>query len=110
MLVSDSGKGYRGLTSTSLRLKLSSEYEWSERVGEALCFYMGLLGIPMSRPRKGNRLKPVIIWNSQNSSLVSWMLKTCLGLNRSDRTSRNPVKADWLLKAPIQFGYDFSKE
>lgn len=43
MLVSDSGKEYGGLTSTSLRLKLSSEYEWSERVGEALCFYLGSL-------------------------------------------------------------------
>jgi hypothetical protein len=100
MLVSDSGKEYNGLTSTSVRLKLSSEYEWSKRVGDALCFYMGVLGIQMSRPREIDRSEPVIKWSSKNSPLVSWMMKTCLGLDRSDLTSRNPVKADWLLTAP----------
>lgn len=100
MLVSDSGKEYGGLTSTSLRLKLSSEYEWSERVGEALCFYLGILGITTSRPKEGKRSENVVKWSSQHSPLISWMIKTCLGLDRSERTSRTPVKADWLLQAP----------
>ncbi len=100
MLVSDSGKDLGGLTSTSLRLKLSSKYKWSERVGEALCYYLGKIGITASKIGEEDRLNSVVKWSSEYSPLISWMMKTCLGLDRSDRTSRNPIKTDWLLKAP----------
>jgi hypothetical protein len=100
MLVSDSGKELGRLTSTSLRLKLSSRYKWSKRVGSALCYYLGKFGIKASETGEENGSNTVIQWRSENSPLISWMMYTCLGLARTEQTSINPIKADWMLKAP----------
>ena len=45
ILVSDATKKKASIISTQMSLRLSKAYYWSERVGEATCFYCGKLGI-----------------------------------------------------------------
>lgn len=42
-------------------------------------------------------------WTSESSNILTWIFKVCLGLNSGERTSRNPVKMDWLLTCPQEF-------
>ncbi|MFX1475299.1 MAG: hypothetical protein ACFFCO_07480, partial [Promethearchaeota archaeon] len=101
MMISDGGKPKLSCTSTGLDVTFSKGYEWSERVGEAVCYYLGLLGI-----RAGRYVSPYVkekslnMWVSEKSPLITWMMQTCLGLRPGDVTTYNPVRADWILKAP----------
>ena len=42
-------------------------------------------------------------WTSESSNLLTWMFRVCLGLRSGERTSRNPVKMEWLLDCPREF-------
>jgi hypothetical protein len=42
-------------------------------------------------------------WESQSSLLVEWIFKVCLGLKDNENTTFNPVRMEWLLKAPKYF-------
>jgi hypothetical protein len=42
----------------------------------------------------------IIRWNSEHSNLVTWLIRVCLGLNEGERTSRNPVRMEWIHDSP----------
>lgn len=42
-------------------------------------------------------------WTSESSNLLTWIFRVCLGLRSGERTSRNPVKMEWLLDCPREF-------
>jgi len=44
-----------------------------------------------------------IRWNSSASNLLTWVIRTCLGLSASERTSRNPIRMEWILSSPRNF-------
>ncbi|MFX1473874.1 MAG: LAGLIDADG family homing endonuclease [Promethearchaeota archaeon] len=96
MLVSDAGK-YGNYTSTRLDLRLARIYHWSEQVGEAMCYYLGQLGIHAYR--KDNDPKNHR-WQSQMTPLLRWAKQSCLGLETYQTTAHSQIKAEWLLKAP----------
>jgi hypothetical protein len=102
-LVSDAGKITPHYTSTRLELNLSKNYDWSQQVGDAVCYYLGLLGIfAEAKPSKSRHR-----WRSQNSPLLTWIKHTCLGLTPQQLTTYTPIKAPWLLKAPRQIRIRF---
>ena len=47
--------------------------------------------------------QPVIRWVSPASSLLTWVIRVCLGLQSGQRTSRNPVSMNWILNCPRTF-------
>lgn len=104
ILVSDARK-IRKFTSGDMSLDLSKTYDWSEQVGEAVCYYFGKIGIHVVRRQEEN--PHIYRWGSQRTPLVNWMMKTCLGLNHEERTSINPIQVDWLLKAPKEIRLKF---
>ena len=97
LIVSDSRKETR-FTSSRLDLSLSKVYDWSEQVGEAFCYYLSQLGI---RAKKADDTDPQNHrWNSQMAPFLTWMKQTCLGLQKNQTTSKNPIKATWIINAP----------
>ena len=104
ILVSDARK-IRKPTSGDMSLDLSKTYNWSEQVGEAVCYYFGKIGIHVVRRQEEN--PHIYRWESQRTPLVNWMMKSCLGLNHEERTSSNPIRADWLLRAPKEIRLKF---
>lgn len=103
ILVSDATKKKASIISTQMSLRLSKAYYWSERVGEATCFYCGKLGINAkkgkdqdSRTGKETRLA----WHSENSPLLTWIVQSALGLQPFELTSKNPIRASWMLSSP----------
>ncbi|MFX1405032.1 MAG: hypothetical protein ACFE9D_11295 [Promethearchaeota archaeon] len=95
-LVSDAGKITPHYTSTRLELNLSKNYTWSQQVGEAVCYYLGRLGIFAEYKTSSSRHR----WRSQNSPLLTWIKHVCLGLTPQQLTTYTPINAPWLLTAP----------
>lgn len=104
ILVSDARKK-RKYSSGDVSLDLSKTYEWSEKVGEAVCYYFGKIGIQAVKRQVKN--PNICRWESQRTPLVTWMMKSCLGLKNGERTSFNPIRADWILKAPKKIRLKF---
>ena len=95
-LVSDAGKITPHYTSTRLELNLSLKYDWSQQMGDAVCYYLGLLGIFAEYKTSKSRHR----WRSQNSPLLTWIKHICLGLTPQQLTTYTPINAPWLLTAP----------
>ena len=95
-LVSDAGKITPHYTSTRLELNLSLKYDWSQRMGDAVCYYLGHLGIFAEYKTSKTRHR----WRSQNSPLLTWIKHVCLGLTPHQLTTYTPITAPWLLTAP----------
>jgi hypothetical protein len=51
----------------------------------------------------GHNSQSVLHWNSPSSNLLTWIIRTCLGLAESQRTSRNPIQMDWIRHCPKEF-------
>jgi hypothetical protein len=103
IIVSDCGKTSINRTSHRIDLRLSKEYTWSYQVGEATCYYLGQLGIraKLVGDRDSSTGKNTChSWNSENSPLLQWIDKTCLGLESDQRTTYTAIKAKWLISAP----------
>ncbi|MFX1581071.1 MAG: hypothetical protein ACFFCJ_02525 [Promethearchaeota archaeon] len=100
-LVSDAGKITPHYTSTRLELNLSLKYDWSQQLGDAVCYYLGLLGIraDYKTSKKCHR------WRSQNSPLLTWIQHTLLGIE--PKLTKIPIKASWLLKTPYSIRLRF---
>jgi hypothetical protein len=96
-LVSDAGKITPHYTSTRLELSLSTKYTWSQRVGDAVCYYLGQLSI-YAEAKKPSPDKHR--WRSQNTPLLTWIKHKCLGLTPHQLTTYTPITAPWLLTAP----------
>src|SRR3989454_5977829 len=45
----------------------------------------------------------VIRWNSETSNLITWIIRTCLGLKVGNRTSRVPIDIPWIHTCPRDF-------
>ncbi|TMP99428.1 MAG: hypothetical protein E6K99_04945 [Thaumarchaeota archaeon] len=45
----------------------------------------------------------VVRWNSETSNLITWIIRTCLGLKLGERTSRVPVDIPWIDSCPRDF-------
>jgi transposase-like protein len=103
LIVSDFEKNRPRTSSTELALNLSKKYSWSEQVGQAACYYFGQLGIYANKAKDRDSSagpKTCHSWRSRKSPLITWITRTCLGLQEHECTTYYPVKADWILKAP----------
>src|SRR2546427_4727425 len=45
----------------------------------------------------------VVRWNSETSNLITWIIRTCLGLKLGERTSRVPIDIPWINSCPRDF-------
>jgi hypothetical protein len=88
----------------SVRLQLSKRHVSNVRFGKYVVRCAALLGIKMKRIadyiRPDDRPYDAYRWDSQNSELIMWMFKSCLGMNIGKTTTYHPVNAAWLRSAP----------
>jgi hypothetical protein len=94
----------RTYTTMRVRLQLSKRHRSNLRFGDYVTHCAALLGIRMKRIDDYIRPKPwpydAYRWDSQNSELLMWFFATCLGMDFNEKTTDNPVHADWLKTAP----------
>jgi len=45
----------------------------------------------------------VVRWNSETSNLITWIIRTCLGLKLGERTSRVSIDTPWIDSCPRDF-------
>jgi len=110
IMIGDAGKhGFKRSNRFIRRisLKLSKKYESNKRLGEFVGLCVNALGMKYSQcrdvpPSKKNKFY-FYSWNSQSSLLISWIMEACFGLGIKDRTSYNPIKAEWILNSPKKF-------
>ncbi|MHA1137790.1 MAG: hypothetical protein ACTSSE_15020 [Candidatus Thorarchaeota archaeon] len=107
-LVSDGSFDRRNGTSTSLSMKLSSKYPWSEAFGEAFCYCLGMFGFKAGRISNDTRLNQageeieMMNWKSSASPFMMWVRNTLLGLKLDTPKSNQSLKADWISKMPSE--------
>jgi hypothetical protein len=96
MLLSDASKPKNSLSSAGFKLGLSKSYSWSKQVGEATCYYLGILGIEAKRSKdwENNRT-----WFSEHTPLVPWIMQSCMNIKDSETTTYNQIKAEYLYNA-----------
>jgi hypothetical protein len=104
LIVSDFAKNRPRTSSTELVLNLSKTYLWAPRLGEAACYYLGILGIHAGKAEdtaSSRGPQTCYSWRSQKSPFITWITCTCLGLREDERTTFDSIKANWLLEAPV---------
>ncbi len=99
----------------SVGIRLSRTYPWSRNFGDGLCQALGACGIYAHRTentvakattiRIGTRVKQInqnekLNWASENSPLLHWMHRSCLGYSDSIPKNNQTVFADWIMQAP----------
>jgi len=101
------GKNRRNM---QVLLKLSMHRQTNLRFGEYVATCAGFLGIRMHRIKDCIRHHPqdkstfgAYVWTSQTSEFLLWMFEKCLGLRQGETTTRNPIRAPWILRMPRQF-------
>lgn len=99
ILISDTGKRLETL-STKISLTLSKKYDWSTEFGNAFCYCLLNMGIKSKRV-KGK--KSAFVWAGENSPLITWMMRSVLGLKKGETTTKNSLDMNWLLKTPRNF-------
>ncbi len=112
--VSDSGVPSSTTSAISFGMNLSKGYEWSKDFGEASCYNLGKIGIKAHRVSDiaaatskintpyGERTisgKEQYQWVSENSPILRWIRKSCLGYNETPKTYQE-VDGKWILNAP----------
>jgi hypothetical protein len=102
----------RGRTRRNMQvmLKLSKAHLTNLRFGDYVAICAGFLGIRMNRIKDSVRLHPddkstfgSYVWSSQTSEFILWVFEKCFGLRPSETTTRNPIRARWLVKMPHEF-------
>jgi hypothetical protein len=100
-----SGKCIR-INSRVFSLKLTKRVKKNLLLGNFIKECVRALGLEMKRYKdqidkatKAGRF----YWESQHSLLVEWIFKVCLGLKDNETTTFNPVRMEWLFKAPKYF-------
>lgn len=101
----------------SIGIRLSTRYPWSYDFGEGLCQSLGTCGIHAHRvdntPAKTAYMKTdrglraihqseKLNWASENSPLVHWINRSCLGYRNEIAKRDQSANADWILDAPYQ--------
>ncbi|TXT57823.1 MAG: hypothetical protein BAJATHORv1_10531 [Candidatus Thorarchaeota archaeon] len=112
--VSDSRVSSSSTISNAFAINLSKNYEWSVDFGEASCFHLGQIGIKAHQTadkepsvadietETGMRqihAEAQYEWQSENSPLLKWIRKSCLGYDDSAKTYQK-VDSEWILDAP----------
>lgn len=106
VIVGDASKNRRSHRKTStmeIDLTLSKKHDSNILFGEFVAMCVNSLGLRMNRI--GNRPSTRHIpngayrWRSQSSLLVRWIFEACLGLREGQKTTYDPIKADWILDA-----------
>ncbi len=116
-LLGDAGKGLRSesrFPSMKVSLVLSKAKKNSERFGEfaSLTANNGL-GLRMHRvsdaPASENRYSKseCFQWIAPVTPLFAWVFQVMMGLRRGEKTTYNPLRADWLLRSPLSFRIHF---
>lgn len=90
-----------------IQLKLTQKHKSNERLGNFVGLCINVLGLKYYKckdtpPSKKNKYN-FYSWNSQSSLLFQWIFRTCLGLNDNEKTSYDPIKANWILDSPKEF-------
>jgi hypothetical protein len=119
--VSDAGVPSSSTGAISMGMNLSKKYDWSETFGDVTCYHLGHLGIRAGRVKdapaaiakietksgtKEIRSEEQFKWMSENSPLLRWMRRSCLGYNESPKTYQK-LDADWILKSPENYRRSF---
>lgn len=106
VMVGDASKRRRMHRKTStmdIDLVLSKKHDSNIQFGEFVAMCVNSLGLRMGRLK--DRLSSTRIpngayrWRSQSSLLVRWIFEACLGLREGQKTTYDPIKADWILSA-----------
>jgi hypothetical protein len=103
------------LAGSRFQQPLGRSYDWSKRYGEGTGYHLSKIGIKMYRwadrdynpesvsyPSSG-----AYDFQSQNSPLITWMRRSCLGLRDSDSKTHDSVDAKWILSAPKEWRTPF---
>ena len=114
--ISDGSSFNKTTLARSIGIRLSKTYPWSFDFGEGLCQSLGACGIyahrventPAKTTYKRTETGVVPIhqnvkfnWASENSPLLHWIHRSCLGYNDTVPKREQPVTADWILNAPF---------
>ena len=108
-LVGDAGKYYndyakgRHNTKASLQTNMSNN-DSNDRIRRFVEIPLNLLRLHTRRIRSP---KDILRWTTEQSDIITWALKTCIGLKQGWRTSKNPLEMDWLFKCPREFIVSF---
>ena len=110
MMLSDTSKPEGYSNSNQCLISLTRRYSWNLDIGNNLCTYFRALGIEAHRIRDNDKIRDrapygEFRWISEKSPFNMWMLKTCFGLNREQRTTFHAINANWIISA----GYEFRK-
>jgi len=103
VMVSDASKPKQSFTSTSIDLRLTKKYQWSEQLGETTCYYLSKIGVFAEKgPDRDSSAgkKTCHSWTSENSPVITWINQSCLSLQSHERTTYHPIRVNWLLTAP----------
>ena len=103
-LVSDAGKSFSDKHPCArLELDLSRKHPENLNLGNFVVSCVSLVGVPCGRIRDGpprNRdPHGMYRWMSYFSEVFFWFHTACLGLEKKQLTSYDPVRMDWLLTA-----------
>lgn len=105
-LVGDAGKNYPEYEHRSRRpskTTLSTNMAIKESNIRILRFFqLCLASIRIDSHRQRIR-QAAIRWVTPANSLLTWIIRVCLGIGPGQRTSRNPIRMNWLLKCPREF-------
>ncbi len=112
--VSDSRVSSESTSSIAFAINLSQNYDWSYDFGEATCYNLGKIGIRAHRtadkepfvskiqtPRGMREIDggPQYEWQSENTPVLRWIRKSCLGYNETPKTYQE-VDGKWIQNAP----------
>jgi hypothetical protein len=116
-IISDGNLSASGLSSR-MTLPLSKKYNWSPKFGEAVCLCLGAIGIKAEKKSDWKSPDNIIVdggkkrrisgpgfhvWGSENHPILSWIRKSCLGLNKEQNKIENPIDAEWALSASRKY-------
>jgi hypothetical protein len=100
LIVSDSTFDTEGDLSTSVKLTLSCDYDWSESVGRAFVIFLRMFGIRVSQRRGSHTNSNMIEWRSNATPFFVWLKEILLGLSQNESKKDNPIDVEWLLHLP----------
>ncbi|MBU2475302.1 MAG: hypothetical protein KKC38_02195 [Nanoarchaeota archaeon] len=110
MFVGDTSKKEikrKNRTTRRIQLRLSTRFKTNKMLGEFTKLCANNIGLRMNQGKncpKGKRnTHDFYAWHSQSSLLIQWIFKVCLGLKNKEKTTYDPIKANWLIKAPKEF-------
>ena len=105
-IVGDASKhlGSRRWLTMNLVLHLTRKHPENLLLGEYVMDCLRMLGVPCMRGQDGEPTRKVpngfYSWHSRFSPIVGWLFTACLGLGWDEKTTKHPVKMEWLLGAP----------